>query len=147
MEKFNFRSLCPHLIGTYGQHWPEYGGGERIFLLGFFRTEATVLKISPLSAKKYISGSARFPRKLRSKYLAPDGDALLYANISRMISECPCASHLIEMQHGVYEFVCSRDLPHETYMWLVSLYIPDHPTADDIAQFLTGVLHAAILAS
>lgn len=147
MQKLTFSAISPYIIGKHGKHWPEYGGSERVFIFGFFQNEAQELQISILSAPKYLNSSARFPRKLRSKYIVPDGDALLYANISRMISECPCVSHLIEMQHGVYEFVCSCDLPHETYLRLVSLYIPDHPTADEIARFLSAVLHTAIIAS
>lgn len=147
MKRLTFSTVSPMIVGKRGQHWPEYGSGERVFLLGLFRTEVAALKISPLSAQKYISGSAAFPKKLRSKYIAADGDMLLYANITKMISECPCVSHLIEVQNEVYTYICDCDISNKMYMRLASLYVPDHPTADEIARFLSAVLHAAILAS
>ena len=147
MYTLNFCTLCPYIIGTGGRHWPEYGGADRVFMYGYFKAQLVQNGISPQSVQKYLNGSAKFPRKLQQEFTIPGGELLLYANIMHMVSECPCVSHLIEMQYGVYEFICSCDLPHETYLRLVSLYIPDQPTADEIARFLSAVLHAAILAS
>lgn len=147
MQQLTFATVSPYIIGKYGGHWPEYGGADRVFLNGMFCREALELKISPLSVSKYINGSTRFPRRLWHIYAASGGDSLLYANIVRMINGCPCVSHLLEVQDGVYRLLCDCDLPQETYAQLVSLYVPHDPTADDIARFLAAVLYVAVLGS
>lgn len=159
MQKLTFSVLSPYLVGRGGTHWPEYGGSDRVFIYGLFRNEAKFagikeqpnsvgkIEIAPSAIGKYLNGSACFHRKLRHKYVVPNGDALLYANIARMVSDCPCLSHLLEVQEGVYRLLNDCDLPQETYVRLTSLYVPDLPATDDIARFLTRVLHTAILAS
>lgn len=147
MTNLTFHMLSPYVIGKHGKHWPEYGGADRVFLHGIFRQESKILGISPSSACKYINGSANFPKKLRRMYIAPGGDALLYTNITNMISACPCVSHLVDMQAEIYKVILNCPLPQETYTQLASLYISEQPTTDNIARFLAAVLHYAILAS
>lgn len=147
MRKTNYANLSDAMFGTLGQFFYEVGGLQGIWKTVYADMYGLAEKPAEESIQRYSAGTSRVPRRLRITYACEQGQQMLYNNLLVLLQSSTSIRRIYTIQDRVYTYVSTLVLPDDVRHRIISAYVGEQASVEQIAVFLASCLHAVITAS
>lgn len=132
------------IIGTNGRRVPEYGGISNAWVRGLFPSYYCGSRKSSKTVFHYLDRSWTLPKELTDTYASPGYFTYILTDMEKLCQTVTSLHRLRRIQEEIHQMVITS-VPKDHIDNLEQHYVADGASRDQIATYLTDVIHGVSL--